>query len=80
MRANDKKRIQAANRLAQVEGEIRALCEKNLPFAITGRLFDPIRRQIEAERESAGSEDIREHAASLAKRIVRVVEERSEAA
>ena len=75
MRANEKKRLQAANRLAQVESEIRALCEKTLPFAITGRLFDPMRRQIEAERESAGSEAIREHAASLAKRIVRVVEE-----
>ena len=75
MRANEKKRIQAANRLAQVESEIRSLCEKSLPFAIIGRLFDPIRRQIEVERESAGSEAIKEHAASLAKRIVRVVEE-----
>ena len=75
MRANEKKRLQAANRLAQVESEIRALCEMTLPFAITGRLFDPMRRQIEAERESAGSEAIKEHAASLAKRIVRVVEE-----
>ena len=75
MRANEKKRIQAANRLAQVESEIRALCEKTLPFAIAGRLFDPVRRQIEAERESSGGEAIRENAASLAKRIVRVVEE-----
>ena len=75
MRENEKKRIQAANRLAQVETEIRALCEKTLPFAITGRLFDPMRRQIEAERESAGGEAIKQHAATLAKRIVRVVEE-----
>lgn len=75
MRANEKKRIQAVNRLAQVESEIRVLCEKSLPFAITGRLFEPMRKQIEAERESAGSEAIRENAASLAKRIVRVVEE-----
>jgi len=75
MRTNEKKRIQAANRLSQVESEIRSLCEKTLPFAIIGRLFDPMRRQIEAERESAGSEAIKEHAASLAKRIVRVVEE-----
>jgi len=75
MRANEKKRLQAANRLAQVESEIRMLCEKSLPFAISGGLFDSMRRQIEAERESAGSEAIKEHAASLAKRIVRVVEE-----
>lgn len=75
MREQEKKRIQAANRLAQVESEIRVLCEKVLPFGITGRLFDGIRRQIEAERESASGEAIKEHAAVLAKRIVRVVEE-----
>ena len=75
MRANEKKRVQAVNRLAQVESEIRGLCEKTLPFAITGRLFEPMRQQIESERDSVGSEAIRENAASLAKRIVRVVEE-----
>jgi DNA sulfur modification protein DndD len=75
IRENEKKRIQAANRLAQVESEIRSLCEKILPFAITGRLFDPIRRQIDAERESTSGEAIKQHAATLAKRIVRVVEE-----
>ncbi len=75
MRANEKKRVQAANRLAQVENEIRALCEKILPFAIAGRLFEPMRRQIEVERESACSEAIKENAAALAMRIVRVVDE-----
>jgi len=75
MREQEKKRILAANRLAQVESEIRGLCEKALPFSIAGKLFDGIRRQIEAERESASGEAIRENAANLAKRIVRVVEE-----
>jgi DNA sulfur modification protein DndD len=75
MREQEKRRVQAANRLAQLESEIRALCEKALPFSIAGRLFEGIRRQIEAERESAGGEAIRENAAALAKRIVRVVEE-----
>jgi len=75
MREQEKKRVQTANRLAQVESEIRALCEKALPFSIAGKLFAEIRRQIEAERESASGEAIRENAASLATRIVRVVEE-----
>ncbi|CAG0955318.1 hypothetical protein METP3_00459 [Methanosarcinales archaeon] len=75
MREQDKKRVLAANRLSQIESEIRSLCEKALPFSIAGTLFDGIRRQIEAERESASSEAIKENAASLAKRIVRVVEE-----
>jgi DNA sulfur modification protein DndD len=75
MREQEKKRVLASNRLAQVESEIRNLCEKNLPFSIAGKLFDELRRQIEAERESASGEAIKENAANLAKRIVRVVEE-----
>ena len=75
MREQEKKRVLEANRLAQVESEIRGLCEKVLPFSIAGKLFDGIRRQIEAERESISGEAIRENAANLAKRIVRVVEE-----
>lgn len=75
LREQEKKRVYAANRLAQVESEIRALCEKALPFSLAGSLFDGIRHQIETERESASGEAIREHAADLAKRIVRVVEE-----
>lgn len=75
MREQEKRRVVASNRLAQVESEIRGLCEKALPFSIAGKLFEGIRRQIEAERESASGEAIRENAAALAKRIVRVVEE-----
>ena len=75
MREQEKKRVLAANRLAQVESEIRGLCEKALPFSLAGKLFDSIRRQIDAERESASGEAIKENAAVLAKRIVRVVEE-----
>lgn len=75
MREQEKKRVLASNRLAQVESEIRNLCEKNLPFSLAGKLFDGLRRQIEAERESASGEAIKENAANLAKRIVRVVEE-----
>ncbi len=75
LREQEKKRILAANRLAQVEMEIRNLCEKILPFGIAGKLFQGIRQQIEMERESASGEAIREHASTLAKRIVRVVEE-----
>jgi DNA sulfur modification protein DndD len=75
IREQEKKRIIAANRLAQVETEIRNLCENLLPFGIAGKLFLGIRQQIEKERESASGEAIREHASTLAKRIVRVVEE-----
>jgi len=75
MREQEKKRVQAANRLAQVESEIRSLAEKALPFSIAGKLFAGIRGQIELERESATGEAIKENAAALARRIVRVVED-----
>jgi DNA sulfur modification protein DndD len=75
MREQEKRRILASNRLTQVENEIRALCEKSLPFALAGKLFDGIRQQIDKERESATGAAIKESAAELAKRLVRVVEE-----
>lgn len=75
MREQEKNRIHVSTRLAQLENEIRAICEKALPFSVAGRMFGGIRHQIEAERESASGAAIKEHAAELAKRIVRVVEE-----
>jgi DNA sulfur modification protein DndD len=75
MREQEKKRIQASTRLAQVANEIRTLCEKSLPFSLAGQIFNEIRGQIDQERESASGEAIKQHAEQLAKRIVRVVEE-----
>ena len=75
IREAEKARVQAANRLGQVENELKTLCEDVLPFAIAGRLFGDIRQQIDAERESAQYEAIRDNAASLAQKIVRVVED-----
>lgn len=75
IKEQEKQKVLAANRLTQVEIEIRTICEYALPFGLAGNLFQGIKKQIELERESAGSEAIREHASSLAKRIVRVVEE-----
>jgi DNA sulfur modification protein DndD len=75
IREAEKVRIQASNRLGQVENEIKILCEGVLPFAIAGRLFGDIRKQIDSERESVQYEAIRDNAASLARKIVRVVED-----
>lgn len=75
VRQNEKRRIQAANRLSQLESEIKHLCEAALPFGLAGKLFDKVRDQIEKERNTTHGEAIREHAGELAKKIVRVVEE-----
>ena len=75
LQQNEKKRLQASNRLGQVENEIKSLCEKYLPYSIAGKLFEGMRRQIDTERESAQIEAIRTNAGDLAKKIVRVIEE-----
>lgn len=75
IREAEKTRIQASNRLGQVENEIKILCEGVLPFAIAGRFFGDIRKQIDSERESVQYEAIRDNAATLARKIVRVVED-----
>lgn len=75
IREAEKARILASNRLGQVENEIKVLCEGVLPFAIAGRFFGDIRKQIDTERESVQYEAIRDNAASLARKIVRVVED-----
>lgn len=75
IRGIEKRRIQVANRIGQVESEIRNLCEKYLPYSLFGGLFDGLREQIEQERESTHGEAIKENAAELAKKIVRVVED-----
>lgn len=75
IKQNEKRRIQVSNRLGQLDSEIKVLAEKHLPFALAGKLFGGIKRQIEAERETAQHEAIRANAADLAHKIVRVVEE-----
>jgi DNA sulfur modification protein DndD len=75
MREQERRRIQVSNRLTQVESEIRHLCEKALPYALAGKLFDGIRQQIDKERDSTVDAAIKESANELAKRLVRVVEE-----
>jgi DNA sulfur modification protein DndD len=72
---NEKKRVQFANQITQIENEIKSLCENSLPFSIAGKLFSGIKSQIEKEREFSHIEAIRENAAELARKIVRVVEE-----
>ena len=46
-----------------------------MPYSLFGGLFDGLREQIEQERESTHGEAIKENAAELAKKIVRVVED-----
>ncbi|QQS54211.1 MAG: DNA sulfur modification protein DndD [Candidatus Competibacteraceae bacterium] len=75
MRENEKKRIQASNRLGQVDNEIKNLCEKILPLAVAGKLFGGLKRRIEAERGSIQQDAIRDNAAALTQTLIQAVEE-----
>lgn len=75
VRQNEKRRLQVSNRLGQLDNEIKTLAERHLPFALAGKLFDSLKKQIESEREDALQGAIHEHAGELAKKLVRVVEE-----
>lgn len=75
VRENEKKRIQASNRIGQVDNEVKTLCEKNLPLAMAGKLFGGLKRRIEAERGSIQQDTIRDNAAVLTQTLIRAVEE-----
>ena len=70
----ERKRIQLANKLGQLESEIRSLIDKYLPWAITGSLFTSVKLQIEKEREFSKSKAISEQAYQLAQDIVNSVD------
>ncbi len=75
LRNFERLRVQANNRITQIDMKVRNLCETVLPFSLAGCLFDNIKRKVEDERESSQEEAIKENAVELARRIVRVVEE-----
>ena len=75
LRENEKKRIQSANRLGQVDNEIRTLCEKALPLAVASKLFNSLKQRIENERGSIQNDAIRDNAAALTNTLIQAVEE-----
>jgi len=75
VRENEKKRIQAANRLGQVDNEIKTLSEKALPLAVTSKLFSGLKQRIEAERGTRQQDAIRDNAAALTQTLIQAVEE-----
>lgn len=75
LRENEKKRIHASTRLGQVDNEIKTLCEKALPLAVAGKLFNSLKRRIEAERGSIQQDVIRDNAAALTQTLIQAVQE-----
>jgi DNA sulfur modification protein DndD len=66
----ERKRLSLSNRKNQLDVQINGLLEKQLPWALAGKLFAPLKLQIEQERNLNATKAISEQAASLAQNIV----------
>lgn len=70
----ERKKVQLANKKGQLDNQIKTIIDKHLPLALAGKLFEPLKKQIEDERTSSASKVISEQAAILASRIVSAVD------
>lgn len=70
----ERKKVQLASKKGQLDNQIKSVIDKHLPWALAGRLFEPLKKQMEDERTTSASKVISEQAALLAARIVSAVD------
>ncbi len=75
VKQRERKRIQLSTKSNQLENQIKTLTEQFLPWAMAGKLFDDIKKQIEVEQESLKQNAISENAKELARQIVEKLEQ-----
>lgn len=74
IKQKEKKRIQLSTRSSQIDVQIKSLTEQYLPWAIAGKLFEPLKTQIEIERNAQKGKFFAENAPQLAKQIVYAID------
>ena len=74
-RQRERKKIQLASKKGQLDNQIKSIMDKHLPWALGGKLFDSLKKQIELEREAQTSKAISSQALQLAKDIVNAVDD-----
>lgn len=74
IKAKEKKRVQSASRLGQIENQIKTILENFLPWAIAGELFDGIRKSIEELQEQKSSKALKEKSKDLALQIANAID------
>ena len=74
IKKRERKKIQLASKKGQLENQIRTIIDKHLPWALAGKLFEPLKQQIERERNLVASKAISSQALDLAKNIVLAVD------
>lgn len=73
-RQRERKKIQLASKKGQLDNQIKLIIDKHLPWAIAGKLFEPLKDQIDKEREAQTSKAISSQALQLAQDIVKAVD------
>ena len=65
-KVRERRRVQLAAQRGQLDNQLKTLLEKQLPWALAGKLFVPLRHQIEQERSNATSRVLSDQARTLA--------------
>lgn len=70
----ERKKIQLASKKGQLDNQIKSIIDKHLPWALAGKLFEPLKEQIDKERNAQASKAISSQAIQLAQDIVSAVD------
>ncbi len=73
-RQRERRKVQLASKKGQLDNQIKLIIDKQLPWAMAGKLFEPLKTRIETERNSQASKVLSTQASELAKNIVSVVD------
>lgn len=73
-RQRERKKIQLASKKGQLDNQIKSIIDKHLPWALAGKLFEPLKEQIDKERNAQASKAISSQALQLAQDIVKAVD------
>lgn len=70
----ERKKIQLASKKGQLDNQVKTIIDKHLPWALAGKLFEPLKMQIDLERNTQASIAISSQALELAQDIVNAVD------
>lgn len=74
IKQKEKKRIQLSTQSSQLDAQIKQLTEQFLPWAMAGKLFEPLKQQIEKEHHAQRGKFFAENAPELTRQIVYTID------
>lgn len=74
IKQKEKKRIQLSTQSGQLDAQIKQLTEQFLPWAMAGKLYEPLKRQIEKEQHAQRGKFFAENAPELTRQIVYTID------